>query len=143
MRNRKKNILLTGTAGFIGSNFVPYFLEKYPEYNLINLDLLTYAGNLENLKECEANPRYKFIKGDICNRELVEFIFNEYDINGVIHFAAESHVDNSIKTPGVFIETNVNGTFTLLGFLSYLRMLKGLSLLSCILGTSLKSMEQS
>ncbi|MBU3938872.1 dTDP-glucose 4,6-dehydratase [bacterium] len=108
------NILLTGTAGFIGSNFVPYFLEKYPEYNLINLDLLTYAGNLENLKECEANARYKFIKGDICNRELVEFIFSEYDINGVIHFAAESHVDNSIKNPGVFIETNVNGTFTLL-----------------------------
>lgn len=109
-----KNILLTGTAGFIGSNFVPYFLEKYPEYNLINLDLLTYAGNLENLKECESNTRYKFIKGDICNRELVEFIFNEYDINGVIHFAAESHVDNSIKNPSVFIETNVNGTFTLL-----------------------------
>jgi len=109
-----KNILLTGTAGFIGSNFVPYFLEKYPEYNLINLDLLTYAGNLENLSECESNPRYKFIKGDICNRELVEFIFTEYDIQGVIHFAAESHVDNSIKNPGVFIETNVNGTFTLL-----------------------------
>ncbi|MDQ7042537.1 MAG: GDP-mannose 4,6-dehydratase, partial [Sulfurimonas sp.] len=108
------NILLTGTAGFIGSNFVPYFLEKYPEYNLINLDLLTYAGNIENLKECESNPRYKFIKGDICNRELVEFIFNEYDINGVIHFAAESHVDNSIKNPGIFIETNVNGTFTLI-----------------------------
>jgi dTDP-glucose 4,6-dehydratase len=108
------NILLTGTAGFIGSNFVPYFLEKYPEYNLINLDLLTYAGNLENLKECESNPKYKFIKGDICNRELVEFIFNEYDINGVIHFAAESHVDNSIKNPGIFIETNVNGTFTLI-----------------------------
>ena len=109
-----KSILLTGTAGFIGSNFVPYFLEKYSEYNLINLDLLTYAGNLENLKECESNPRYKFIKGDICNRELVEFIFTEYDIQGVIHFAAESHVDNSIKNPGVFIETNVNGTFTLL-----------------------------
>jgi len=109
-----KSILFTGTAGFIGSNFVPYFLEKYPEYNLINLDLLTYAGNLENLKECESNPRYKFIKGDICNRELVEFIFTEYDIQGVIHFAAESHVDNSIKNPGVFIETNVNGTFTLL-----------------------------
>ncbi len=109
-----KNILLTGTAGFIGSNFVPYFLDKYPEYNLINLDLLTYAGNLENLKECESNPRYKFIKGDICNRDLVEFIFTEYDINGVIHFAAESHVDNSIKNPGVFIETNVNGTFTLI-----------------------------
>ncbi|AOO66046.1 dTDP-glucose 4,6-dehydratase [Sulfurospirillum halorespirans] len=109
-----RNILLTGTAGFIGSNFVPYFLEKYPEYTLINLDLLTYAGNLENLKECEGNSRYKFIKGDICNRELVEFIFREYDIQGVIHFAAESHVDNSIKNPGVFVQTNINGTFTLL-----------------------------
>jgi len=109
-----KNILLTGTAGFIGSNFVPYFLEKYPNYNLINLDLLTYAGNLDNLTECENNPRYKFIKGDICNRELVEFIFSEYNINGVIHFAAESHVDNSIKNPGVFVQTNVNGTFTLI-----------------------------
>ena len=109
----KHNILVTGCAGFIGSNFVPYFLEKYPEYNIINLDLLTYAGNLQNLKECEDNPKYKFIKGDICNRELVEFIFNEYDINGVIHFAAESHVDNSIKNPGVFIQTNVNGTYTL------------------------------
>ena len=110
----KKAILLTGTAGFIGSNFVPYFLEKYEEYNLINLDLLTYAGDLENLKECEGNSRYKFIKGDICNRELVEFIFREYDIRGVIHFAAVSHVDNSIKNPGIFMETNVNGTFTLL-----------------------------
>jgi dTDP-glucose 4,6-dehydratase len=109
-----KNILLTGTAGFIGSNFVPYFLDKYPEYKLINLDLLTYAGNLDNLKECENNSRYKFIKGDICNRELVEFIFSEYDISGIIHFAAESHVDNSIKNPGVFIQTNVNGTFTLI-----------------------------
>jgi len=109
-----KNILLTGCAGFIGSNFVPYFLKKYQNYNIIVLDLLTYAGDLENLKECESNSRYKFIKGDICNRELVEFIFTEYDIKGVIHFAAESHVDNSIKNPAVFIETNVNGTFTLL-----------------------------
>lgn len=109
-----KTILLTGTAGFIGSNFVPYFLDKYPQYNLINLDLLTYAGTLDNLKECENNPRYKFIKGDICNRELIEFIFAEYDIKGVIHFAAESHVDNSIKNPGVFVQTNVNGTFTLI-----------------------------
>jgi dTDP-glucose 4,6-dehydratase len=109
-----KNILVTGCAGFIGSNFVPYFLEKYREYNIINLDLLTYAGDLENLEECRENPRYKFIKGDICNRELVEFIFGEYDIRGVIHFAAESHVDNSIKNPAIFIETNVNGTFTLL-----------------------------
>jgi dTDP-glucose 4,6-dehydratase len=109
-----KTLLFTGCAGFIGSNFVPYFLEKYPNYNIINLDLLTYAGNLDNLKEVEENSRYKFIKGDICNRELVEFIFKEYDIKGVIHFAAESHVDNSIKNPGVFIETNINGTFTLI-----------------------------
>jgi len=108
------NILITGGAGFIGSNFIPYFLEKYSEYKVINLDLLTYAGNLENLKEVKKHPRYKFIKGNICNRELVEYIFNEYDIRGVIHFAAESHVDNSIKNPGVFIETNVNGTYTLL-----------------------------
>ena len=114
MQNNNKTILVTGCAGFIGSNFVPYFLEKYSNYNLVNIDLLTYAGDLENLKECEANPRYKFIKGDICNRELVEFIFNEYDIQGVIHFAAESHVDNSIKNPGVFVQTNVNGTFTLI-----------------------------
>ena len=111
--NDNKTILVTGCAGFIGSNFVPYFLEKYPNYNLVNLDLLTYAGNLENLKECENNPRYKFIKGDICNRELVEFIFSEFDIRGVIHFAAESHVDNSIKNPGVFLQTNVNGTYIL------------------------------
>ena len=112
--NNNKTILVTGCAGFIGSNFVPYFLDKYPNYNLVNIDLLTYAGDLENLKECENNSRYKFIKGDICNRELIEFIFNEYDIQGVIHFAAESHVDNSIKNPGVFVQTNVNGTFTLI-----------------------------
>ena len=113
MISSNKSILVTGCAGFIGSNFVPYFLDKYNNYNIINLDLLTYAGDLENLKECSNNPRHKFIKGDICNRELIEFIFAEYDIQGVIHFAAESHVDNSIKNPGVFIETNVNGTFTL------------------------------
>lgn len=112
--NNNKTILVTGCAGFIGSNFVPYFLDKYPNYNLVNIDLLTYAGDLENLKEVENNTNYKFIKGDICNRELVEFIFTEYDIQGVIHFAAESHVDNSIKNPGVFVQTNVNGTFTLL-----------------------------
>ena len=109
-----KTILVTGGAGFIGSNFVPYFLEKYPDYRLVNLDLLTYAGNLENLKECEKNQNYKFIKGDIRNRELVEFIFKEYDVQGVVHFAAESHVDNSIKCPDVFIQTNINGTFTLI-----------------------------
>lgn len=108
-----KNILVTGGAGFIGSNFVPYFIEKYPDYTIINLDKLTYAGNLDNLKEVEKNPRYKFIKGDICDNTLVEKIFREYDIKGVIHFAAESHVDNSIKGPEVFIDTNVKGTFVL------------------------------
>jgi dTDP-glucose 4,6-dehydratase len=111
---QKKNILVTGCAGFIGSNFVPYFLDKYSEYSLINLDLLTYAGDLKNLNELKDNPRYKFIQGNICNRDLVALIFREYDIQGVIHFAAESHVDNSIKNPEVFIQTNVNGTFTLL-----------------------------
>ena len=109
----KQHILVTGCAGFIGSNFVPYFLEKYPEYTLINLDLLTYAGTLDNLIEVETHPRHIFIQGDICNREHVEAIFEQYDIRGVIHFAAESHVDNSIKNPGIFVETNVNGTFTL------------------------------
>jgi len=109
-----KALLITGGAGFIGSNFIPYFLKKYQNYKIINLDKLTYAGNLENLVEVENDPRYKFIKGDICNRELVEFIFNEYDIKGVIHFAAESHVDNSIVNPDIFIKTNVHGTFTLL-----------------------------
>ena len=110
----KKAILVTGCAGFIGSNFVPYFLEKYNDYLIVNLDLLTYAGDLENLTEVAKNANYKFIQGDICNRDLVAFIFTEYNIQGVIHFAAESHVDNSIKNPGVFIETNVNGTFTLI-----------------------------
>ena len=110
----KESILVTGCAGFIGSNFVPYFLEKYPKYFIVNLDLLTYAGDLANLEEIQENKNYKFIQGDICNRDLVEFIFTEYNIQGVIHFAAESHVDNSIKNPGVFIETNVNGSFTLL-----------------------------
>jgi dTDP-glucose 4,6-dehydratase len=110
----QKYILVTGCAGFIGSNFVPYFLEKYSEYHLINLDLLTYAGNLDNLKEVDGNEHYTFVQGDICDRALVESLFEKYTIEGVIHFAAESHVDNSIKNPGVFIETNVNGTFTLL-----------------------------
>lgn len=109
-----KSILVTGGAGFIGSNFIPYVLEKYPNYTLINLDLLTYAGNLENLKEIEESERYSFVEGDITNRKLVEHLFKTYDIKGVIHFAAESHVDNSIKNPEVFINTNVNGTFTLL-----------------------------
>lgn len=110
----KKAILVTGGAGFIGSNFVPYFVEKYPDYCVINLDRLTYAGDLTNLNEVEGKKNYKFLKGDICDRPLIEKVFSEHNIEGVIHFAAESHVDNSISGPGEFIRTNVNGTFTLL-----------------------------
>ena len=109
-----KNILVTGGAGFIGSNFLPYFLENNKECNVINLDVLSYASDLNNLKECDLNPRYTFIKGDIRNKKTIESIFKEYHISGVIHFAAESHVDNSISDPEVFIETNINGTFNLL-----------------------------
>ena len=109
----KNCILVTGGAGFIGSNFISYILEKYLDYNILNLDKLTYAGDLKNLNGIEENPRYKFIKGDICDRDLVENIFKKYDIQGVIHFAAESHVDNSISGPEAFIKTNINGTFIL------------------------------
>ena len=109
-----KTILVTGCAGFIGSNFVPYFLEKYPDIRLVNLDLLTYAGDLANLSDVNDTSRHIFVKGDICDRPLVESLFNQYDIHGVIHFAAESHVDNSIKNPGVFVQTNVNGSFVLI-----------------------------
>ena len=108
-----KAILVTGGAGFIGSNFIPYFLETHKDCKVINLDLLTYAGNLDNLSEVESNPRYEFVKGDIVNRQLVEHIFDKHDIQGVIHFAAESHVDNSITDPEAFVRTNVHGTFTL------------------------------
>ena len=109
-----KTILVTVGAGFIGSNFVPYFCKKYPEYHIINLDKLTYAGNLENVQECESMDNYTFVKGDICDRNLIEELFKKYDIRGVIHFAAESHVDNSIKNPFAFIQTNIEGTFTLI-----------------------------
>ena len=109
-----KTILITGGAGFIGSNFIPYFLENNEDVNLVNLDLLTYAGDLDNLKEIENHPRYTFILGDICERVLVEDLFKEYNFSGVIHFAAESHVDNSIKNPDAFVRTNVFGTFNLL-----------------------------
>ena len=111
---RNQTILVTGGAGFIGSNFIPYFLENYPDYQIVNLDLLTYAGDLKNLEEVKGHSHYTFIHGDICDRTLVESIFKDHKISGVIHFAAESHVDNSIKDPGVFIETNVKGTFNLL-----------------------------
>lgn len=109
-----QTILVTGGAGFIGANFIPYFMEKHPEYKIVNLDKLTYAGNLENLKEVENNQNYTFVKGDICDEILVNQLFDQYDFNGIIHFAAESHVDNSIKGPRAFINTNIVGTFNLL-----------------------------
>lgn len=109
-----KTILITGGAGFIGSNFVPYFCEKYPEYKIINLDKLTYAGNLDNLDECNNMANYQFVQGDICDAEFIDDLFTKNDIQGVIHFAAESHVDNSIRGPRAFINTNIVGTFNLL-----------------------------
>ena len=108
-----KTILITGGAGFIGSNFIPYFLERYAEYHVINYDALTYAGNLNNLEEVEDHPRYTFVKGNICDRARIDELFEQYDFFGVIHFAAESHVDNSIAGPREFFKTNVLGTFEL------------------------------
>ena len=109
-----ENILITGGAGFIGANFVPYFAQKYPQYKVINLDKLTYAGDLNNLIECKSLNNYEFVEGDICDRALLEKLFKEKGIKGVVHFAAESHVDNSISGPKAFIDTNIIGTFTLL-----------------------------
>ncbi len=109
-----KVLLVTGGAGFIGSNFVHYTLKKYSNYKVINLDKLTYAGNLENLEEVRENPNYHFIKGDIGNRELVEYIFKEFKPNYVLNFAAESHVDRSIEGPEIFVKTNIYGTQVLL-----------------------------
>ena len=109
-----ETILVTGGAGFIGANFIPYFMNKHPSYKIINLDKLTYAGNLKNLTEVENNPNYTFVKGDICDENLVNDLFDKYDFSGVIHFAAESHVDNSIKGPRAFLNTNILGTFNLL-----------------------------
>ena len=105
-------LLVTGGAGFIGSNFIHYILKNHPEDEIVNLDSLTYCGNLENLKEIENNPKYKFIKGDICNVELVDGLVKQCD--AIIHLAAESHVDRSILNPGPFINTNILGTATLL-----------------------------
>lgn len=109
-----RNILITGGAGFIGSNFIQHFLHAHPQYHLFNLDLLTYAGKLENMQEFYSHPRHTFIQGDICDKELLIKIFEEHKIDSVIHLAAESHVDNSIHSPSIFIKTNIEGTFTLL-----------------------------
>src|SRR4030042_5295620 len=105
-------LLVTGGAGFIGSNFILYWLKKYPSDSIINLDKLTYAGNLENLKSVEKNPNYSFVKGDICDAKLVSDLVSKIDI--IVHFAAESHVDRSILDPSPFIKTNIEGTQVLL-----------------------------
>jgi len=110
-----ENILLvTGGCGFIGSNFIRYFLNKYPDCFILNLDKLTYAGNLENLKITDDNSNYVFVKGSICDQELMEFLLSRYSIDYIINFAAESHVDRSILDPGIFVETNIRGTQILL-----------------------------
>lgn len=109
-----KSLLVTGGCGFIGSNFVNYFVDKYPHTKLINLDLLTYAGTKENTKESEGKSNYVFIQGDIRNPIILKDIFENYEVDGVIHFAAESHVDNSISNPEIFLQTNILGTFQLL-----------------------------
>ncbi len=109
-----KTILITGGAGFIGSHVVRLFVNKYPDVQILNLDALTYAGNLENLKDVEDAPNYEFIKGDITDQEFIDALFREREIDGVIHLAAESHVDRSIEDPLSFIRTNIIGTMNLL-----------------------------
>ena len=109
-----KTVLVTGGAGFIGSNFVKLMVKKYPDYNIINIDALTYAGNLENLKDIEGKSNYTFIKADIRDKEKIENIFESNDVSAVVNFAAESHVDRSIEEPEVFLTTNIIGTQVLL-----------------------------
>ncbi len=108
------NLLVTGGAGFIGSNFVRHILETYSDYKVINLDLLTYAGNIHNLDDIKENPNHLFVEGNITDRVLVRSLIREHDIHAIINFAAESHVDRSITNPGIFVETNVQGTLNLL-----------------------------
>ena len=107
-------ILVTGGAGFIGGNFVHHMVNKYPDYEIVNLDLLTYAGNLETLKPVEDKPNYKFVKGDIADREFIMDLFEKEKFDIVVNFAAESYVDRSIEDPSIFVKTNVEGTVVLL-----------------------------
>ena len=110
----ERNILVTGGAGFIGSHVVRLLVNKYPRYRVVNLDKLTYAGNLENLRDVENAPNYVFVKADICDTGALDEVFSVYGIDGVIHLAAESHVDRSIEDPSAFAVTNVIGTLNLL-----------------------------
>ncbi len=109
-----KNILVTGGAGFIGSNFIRFMLREYPDVRLVNFDALTYAGNLGNLRDVQDDPRYAFVRGDVCDKAAVDAVFAQYDVDTVVHFAAESHVDRSITNPEIFLATNVLGTGVLL-----------------------------
>ena len=109
-----RSILITGGAGFIGSHVVRRMVRQYPQYHILNLDKLTYAGNLENLRDVEGSPNYHFVKGDICDSALLDNLFAEEKIDGVIHLAAESHVDRSLESPLEFVQTNIIGTVSLL-----------------------------
>jgi len=109
-----RNLLITGGAGFIGSNFVHYILDKYPDYRVVVYDKLTYAGNLDNLKDIQDDPRYVFVQGDICDPAKVEETMKQHAIDAIVNFAADTHVDRSLMVPGVFIQTDVYGTFILL-----------------------------
>ena len=111
---RPHKIMVTGGAGFIGANYVRYMLERDADVQIVNLDALTYAGSRDNLKDLPDESRHEFVQGDICNRELVERLLHQHEVDTIVHLAAESHVDNSITGPEIFVKTNVMGTFTLL-----------------------------